>query len=161
MEIIQSKTAFLFSGCGRIPAILVDAPGPTTRAIAGYCFNLGISFQIVDDILDFTGEGKVLGKPVANDLSEGTATLPVIYALKKADQSEIETVRKIMKEGYSSEAQRRQILEMLMKYGTLDKARTMAQDYASRAVSSLNSFPSSDAKEILTTLPGFVIERSY
>jgi octaprenyl-diphosphate synthase len=161
MEIIQSKTAFLFSGCGRIPAILVDAPDPTTRAIADYCFNLGISFQIVDDILDFTGEGKVLGKPVANDLSEGTATLPVIYALKKADQSEIETVRKIMKEGYSSEAQRRQILEMLMKYGTLDKARTMAQDYASRAVSSLNSFPSSDAKEILTALPGFVIERSY
>lgn len=161
MEIIQRKTAHLFSGCGRIPAILADAPDATAGAIADYCFNLGISFQIVDDILDFTGEGKVLGKPVANDLSEGTATLPVIYALGKADKSEIETVRKIMKEGYSANEERHQLLNILKKYGTLDKSRTIAEEYASKAVRSLDSFPLSDAKEILTTLPSFVIKRSY
>ncbi len=161
MEIVQRKTAFLFSGCGRIPAILVDAPETKAGAIADYCFNLGISFQIVDDILDFTGEGKVLGKPAANDLSEGTATLPVIYALKKADQGEIETIRKVMEGGYSNEAERHRILDMLKKYGTLDKARNIAEDYASRAVEALDSFPASDAKEILTALPAFVIKRSY
>ncbi len=161
MEIVQRKTAFLFSGCGRIPSILVDAPDSTAGAVADYCFNLGISFQIVDDILDFTGEGKVLGKPAANDLSEGTATLPVIYALKEADQKEIETVRKVMDRGYSTEEERHQVLDMLKKYGTLDKARTVAEDYASRAVRALESFPESDAKEILTTIPDFVIKRSY
>ena len=161
MEIVHRKTAFLFSGCGRIPAILVDAPETKAGAIADYCFNLGISFQIVDDILDFTGEGKVLGKPAANDLSEGTATLPVIYALKKADQGEIETIRKVMEGGYSNEAERHRILDMLKKYGTLDKARNIAEDYASRAVEALDSFPASDAKEILTALPAFVIKRSY
>jgi len=161
MEIVQRKTAFLFSGCGRIPAILADAPEASTTSITDYCFNLGISFQIVDDILDFTGEGKVLGKPVASDLSEGTATLPVIYALESADQSERETVRKIMEQGYSTSEERQQILHILKKYGTLDKARTIAEAYASRAVSALDLFLSSDAKEILTSLPAFVIKRSY
>jgi len=161
MEIVQRKTAFLFSGCGRIPAVLADTPETRAKAIADYCFNLGISFQIVDDILDFTGEGKVLGKPAANDLSEGTATLPIIYVLKKANRDEIETIRKVMEGGYSNEGERTRILEMLKKYGTLDKARSIAEDYAKMAVKALDAFPGSDAKEILTALPAFVIERSY
>jgi octaprenyl-diphosphate synthase len=161
VEIIQRKTAHLFSGCGRIPSILVDAPDSLARGIGDYCFNLGIAFQIVDDILDFTGEGKVLGKPAASDLSEGTATLPIIYALKKADRTETETVRKIMDGGDTTEDERAQILEMLKKYGALDKAREAADDYATKAVNSLEVFPSSDVKNILTALPSFVIERSY
>jgi octaprenyl-diphosphate synthase len=161
MEIIQRKTAHLFSGCGRIPCILVDAPDSLARGIGDYCFNLGIAFQIVDDILDFTGEGKVLGKPAASDLSEGTATLPIIYALNKADQSERETVRKIMDNDGAGEDERGRVLEMLKKYGSLDKARAVAEDYASKAVSSLDVFPSSDVKEILTALPKFVIKRSH
>jgi octaprenyl-diphosphate synthase len=161
MKIIQRKTAHLFSGCGRIPSILVDAPDSSTRGIGDYCFNLGIAFQIVDDILDFTGEGKVLGKPAASDLSEGTATLPIIYAVKKADRNEMKTVRKIMDGGDATEDERTQIIEMLKKHGALDKARAAAENYAAKAVNSLEVFPASDVKNILTALPSFVIERSY
>ncbi len=161
MEIIQRKTAHLFSGCGRIPCILVEAPDSLAQGVGDYCFNLGIAFQIVDDILDFTGEGKVLGKPAASDLSEGTATLPIIYALKKADRNEKETVRKIMDNDGAGKDERAQVLEMLKRYGSLDEARAVAEDYASKAVSSLDVFASSDAKKILTALPAFVIKRIY
>jgi len=161
MEIIQRKTAHLFSGCGRIPCILVDAPDSLARGIGDYCFNLGIAFQIVDDILDFTGEGNVLGKPAASDLSEGTATLPIIYALKKAGRNERETVRKIMDNDSAGGDERARVLEMLKKYNSLNDARAVAERYATKAVSSLDVFPSSDAKEILTALPKFVISRSH
>ena len=161
MEIIQRKTAHLFSGCGRIPCILADAPESSARGIGDYCFNLGIAFQLVDDILDFTGQGKVLGKPAASDLSEGTVTLPIIYALKKADQTETENVRKIANNGGSGEYDRTQALKILEKYGTIDATRKVAEDYASKAVKSLEAFPSSDTKEILTVLPAFVIKRIY
>ncbi|SPD73120.1 Polyprenyl synthetase [uncultured Desulfobacterium sp.] len=161
MEIIQRKTAFLFSGCGRIPAVLVDAPQTSARAIGDYCFNLGIAFQIVDDILDFAGEGKVLGKPVANDLGEGTATLPVIYALGRADQQERALVQRVMKQGYTGDQERKMVLNILKKYGALDQAKNVARDYASKAIGSLEIFPSSDAKDILMALPPFVIERVY
>jgi len=161
MEIIQRKTAHLFSGCGRIPSILVDAPESKARGVGDYCFNLGIAFQIMDDLLDFTGEGKVLGKPASSDLSEGTATLPIIYALKKAGPNEINMVRRIMDGSNTTEEERAEILEMLKKYGALDIARTAAEGYATKAVDSLEVFPSSDVKNILTALPSFVIERSY
>ena len=161
MEIIQRKTAHLFSGCGRIPCILADAPEASARGIGDYCFNLGIAFQLVDDILDFTGQGKVLGKPAASDLSEGTVTLPIIYALKKADQTETENIRKIANNGGSGEYDRTQVLKILKKYGTIDATKKVAEDYASKAVKSLEAFPSSDTKEILTVLPAFVIKRIY
>ena len=161
MAIIQRKTAHLFSGCGKIPCLLTDSAEASARGIGDYCFNLGIAFQIVDDILDFTGQGKVLGKPAASDLSEGTVTLPIIYALKKANQSEKECVRKIMDEGATGDDERAQVLKMLKKYGTLDEARQVAEDYASKAVKSLEVFPASDTKEILTVLPAFVIKRLY
>jgi octaprenyl-diphosphate synthase len=161
MEIIVRKTACLFSGCGRIPPVLANAPESMARAMAGYCFNLGIAFQIVDDILDFSSEEGVLGKPTANDLSEGSVTLPVIYALRKADQSEIQLVRKVMDNGYSTEDERNEIRRMLNRYESLKQARGVAEDYASRAVGLLEAFPDSDAKQILAALPAFVIQRSY
>ncbi len=161
MEIIQRKTAFLFTGCGRLPCVLVDAPESSEKAVTDYCFNLGMAFQIIDDILDFTGQGKVLGKPAAGDLSEGTATLPIIYALRKADKNEREVVRKIMQDDGAGAKEKSQVLDMLKKYGAIDKAREIAEDYASKAVSTLDIFPTSDIKGVLIALPAFVIKRSY
>ncbi len=161
MDIIHRKTAHLFSGCGRISSILAEAPDSMAMGIAGYCFNLGIAFQLIDDVLDFTGEGKVLGKPVANDLSEGTTTLPMIYALKKASKSEKETIQKILKEGSPSDEERKWVLAFLKKCGSLDATIATAKEYATRAVGCLDVFPPSDTKDILTGLPSFVVERSY
>ncbi len=161
MEIIQRKTAYLFSGCGRIPAVLKDATNDVTGAVSDYCFNLGIAFQIVDDILDFTSEENVLGKPTANDLSEGSITLPVIYALKQASQKEFDTVDHILEGDPFSEEKRNEVLQMLKRHGSLEKARGVAEDYALKALDSLNLFPPSDAKQILKELPAFVIKRSY
>ena len=84
---------------GKFHASWLMRPKPVPGESGTTASTWGIAFQIVDDILDFTGQGKVLGKPAASDLSEGTVTLPIIYALKKADQAEKECIRKIMDDG--------------------------------------------------------------
>ena len=85
MELIDRKTASLFSACARLGAISAGADEAAETQLADYAWNLGIAFQLVDDILDFTSREKILGKPVGNDLREGKVTLPLIYALEAAD----------------------------------------------------------------------------
>ncbi len=161
LEIVQCKTAFLFSGCGRIPAALAAASESATQAVSAYCFNMGISFQMADDILDFTSEEKILGKPVASDLSEGTVTLPVLYALQSANQNESKIIQEIMGKNNVTKEKRSRLLEILNKYGCIDRARSLAEDFSNKAVNSLDEFPDSHTKSILTQLPVIVIERSY
>src|SRR5579863_6876897 len=88
MELIDRKTASLFSACARLGAISVGAGEAAEARLGEYAWNLGIAFQLVDDILDFTSREKILGKPVGNDLREGKVTLPLIYALEQADAEE-------------------------------------------------------------------------
>ncbi len=161
LDIINRKTAYLFAGCGRVAAILAKVPKDKADSIAEYCLNLGIAFQLIDDVLDFIGEGKVLGKPVANDLSEGTATMPLIYALKRSSQTEKEKVAMILKDGSPSREDREWTLALLKKYNTLDTTMALAKDYAAKAVASLEVFYPSDTLEILKELPFFVVNRHH
>lgn len=161
LKIIQRKTAYLFSGCGKIPALLADKSDAEIQAITGYCFDLGIAFQIVDDILDFVGQEKLLGKPVANDLCEGTVTLPIIFALQHAKDDEVSMIRKIMEDDNISEKTQSSLLHVLTKYGAIEKTRAVAEQYASKAIKALDIFPDSNAKEFLFAIPPFVVDRSY
>ena len=159
LEIVERKTATLFSGCCRVPAILAGSPSEVQRALAAYGLDLGMSFQLVDDILDLTADESVLGKPTANDLREGKLTLPLIYLLKRGDARHAEMVRAVVSERGFGRVSREEILGVLHESGCIEEARAAAIRYAERAKAHLGHFPAGDFKSALLSVPDFVLER--
>jgi len=158
-EIVRRKTAFLFAGSARIGAML----GPTTReqqeALWDYGLNIGMAFQIVDDLLDFTGEEVALGKPVGGDLREGKMTLPVIHLREKGDARANALLRKIVESRDVTHEEWREIRTLLTQSRSIDYARWKATEYVEHAKKALYAFPPSDARDALMYLPDYVISR--
>ena len=158
-EIVQSKTAYLFAGCARIGGML----GPTTRdqqeALWQYGLNIGMAFQIVDDLLDFTGEEVALGKPVGGDLREGKLTLPVIHIRDRGGPRAAALLRKVVEAREVSLEEWREIRALLTQNRSIEYAQRVASDYVERAKKTLYSFPSSDARDALMFLPDYVVSR--
>src|SRR5579863_10334263 len=98
MELVDRKTACLFSVCAKLGALVAGADSQTEEKLGEYAWNLGMAFQLVDDVLDFTAREKVLGKPVGGDLREGKVTLPLVYALEKASPAERRLVETILRD---------------------------------------------------------------
>jgi octaprenyl-diphosphate synthase len=161
VNIIQRKTADLFSACTRIGAMLGEAGEEAERAMASYGRNLGICFQMVDDILDFTADEKVLGKPVANDLREGKLTIPVIYMLRRAGAAGAEKVSKVVEDRGFDRVAHQEILDLALEHGALDEARVLAASYAEAARRDLDGFADSAFREALQQLPEFVLSRDH
>jgi octaprenyl-diphosphate synthase len=161
LDIIRRKTAFLFSGCGRVAGVLASAPAERVEALAAYGMNLGMAFQLVDDLLDFTAEARVLGKPVASDLKEGKLTLPLIYLLQEASGAEREMVQTVLDERDFLTVTREEIVDLLKRHHTLERARDQAKAFARKAGEALEVFDPSPAREALRFLPDFVISRQY
>ena len=158
-DVVGRKTAALFGACCRIPAYLTDTPEAHATSLFNYGFNLGVCFQLIDDLLDFTSSTEVLGKPALSDLKEGKITLPLILAMPRATAAERETIARIAAlKAFDGDAPG-EILEIVHKYGTLDQTRAMARDYAGRARAALLPFASSPAKETLEIALDFVMER--
>ena len=158
-DIVRRKTAFLFAGSARIGGML----GPTTReqqeALWEYGFNIGMAFQIVDDLLDFTGEEAALGKPVGGDLREGKMTLPVIHLLAHGDGHARPLVSDIVGQRSATVDQWRQLRALLAQSRSLDYAHAAAVDFVERAKIALRVFPASAARDALLFLPDYVIAR--
>jgi octaprenyl-diphosphate synthase len=158
-EIVQSKTAYLFAGCARIGGML----GPITReqqeALWQYGLNIGMAFQIVDDLLDFTGEEVALGKPVGGDLREGKLTLPVIHMRDRGGSRAAGLLRKVVESREVSLDEWHEIKAMLTQTRSIEYANRVAFDYVERAKKALYSFPSSDARDALMFLPDYVVSR--
>jgi octaprenyl-diphosphate synthase len=158
-DIVRRKTAYLFAGSAKIGGML----GPTTReqqeALWDYGLNIGMAFQIVDDLLDFTGEEVVLGKPVGGDLREGKMTLPVIHLLSRGDQRAATLIRQAVLERTLSLDEWREIRALLAQNRSIEYARRVAADYVERARKALYAFPPSDARDALLYLPDYVISR--
>ena len=158
-EIVQSKTAYLFAGCARIGGML----GPITReqqeALWQYGLNIGMAFQIVDDLLDFTGEEVALGKPVGGDLREGKLTLPVIHMRDRGGPRAAALLRKVVESREVSLDEWHEIKAMLTQTRSIEYANRVAFDYVERAKKALYSFPSSDARDALMFLPDYVVSR--
>lgn len=161
LEIIQRKTAWLFSGCGRVAGVLSGVSPEKVEALAEYGMNLGMAFQVIDDLLDFTADTRTLGKPVASDLKEGTLTLPLIYLLQAADPAEREMVQTVLDEGDFLTVKPEEIVELLRRRRTLERTRDVALAYARRASQALEVFDPSPAREALRSLPDFVLSRQY
>jgi octaprenyl-diphosphate synthase len=158
-EIVQSKTAYLFAGCARIGGML----GPITRdqheALWQYGLNIGMAFQIVDDLLDFTGEEVALGKPVGGDLREGKLTLPVIHMRDRGGPRAAALLRQVVDAREVTLEQWQEIRALLAQTRSIEYASRVASDYVERAKKTLYSFPSSDARDALMFLPDYVVSR--
>jgi octaprenyl-diphosphate synthase len=159
LDLIFRKTACMFSVCMRLGAILGGASEEQQERLGDYGRNLGLAFQIVDDVLDLTASEEVLGKPVASDLREGKATLPVILALECCTPGEHAKIESVLRERVFNGVTHGEILGILQRYGTLDAATERAQLCADAARKAICSFPDSAIKRALLWAPEFVIAR--
>ncbi len=161
LEIIRRKTAYLFSGCGRVAGVLSGVAPERVEALADYGMNLGMAFQIVDDLLDFTADSRVLGKPVASDLKEGKLTLPLIYLLERGDPAERALVQTVLEERDFVTVSCEEVVDLLRSAKTLDRTRDLAQSFARKAREALAVFDPGPARDALMALPEFVVSREY
>jgi octaprenyl-diphosphate synthase len=161
VDLMRRKTADLFSACLRIGAILGQVGDEKERALASYGSNLGICFQMVDDLLDLTAEEETLGKPVANDLREGKVTLPMIFLLRKATPTGVEKVRTVLADRGFSRVSREEIVRLAREHGALEEARALAENYADLARRDLVVFERSPYREALQILPDFILARDH
>src|ERR1700729_3893912 len=142
-ELIDRKTASLFSGCARLGSISAGSDELVETQLADYAWNLGIAFQLVDDILDFTSREKILGKPVGNDLREGKVTLPLIYALEAADTEERKLVETVLTDGNYDQVPFSKILKVLHRHRGIERAQERAQAFTEKARAIIGEFPPS------------------
>jgi octaprenyl-diphosphate synthase len=161
LELAYRKTACLFSACLRLGALLAGKHEEEESQLAAYGHNLGLSFQLIDDVLDFTSSEEILGKPIGNDLREGKVTLPLIYLLQRCDHEEAQKVKSVLEEGGFSSPRFSEILELIDRYNTLRAAREKAQEFAQKAKRYLETFPETPYKDALRSLPDFMLDREF
>jgi octaprenyl-diphosphate synthase len=159
LDIVRRKTAYMFSACAEVGAIVAGATRQQRRALANYGLSVGIAFQLIDDVLDFISTEDKLGKPVASDLREGKLTLPLIYLMEEGNQEHRLMVETVMRERAFKSVTRDDLLRILIEHGSLERARAEAQHYADIAVRSLDIFPHSPYRQALLSVPRFIVER--
>jgi octaprenyl-diphosphate synthase len=161
LELAYRKTACLFSACVRLGAILGGMSEEAELRLGSYGANLGLAFQMIDDLLDFTSSEETLGKPIGSDLREGKLTLPLIYLLPKCRPEESAKVSLVLKEGGFRSVRLYDIQELLERYGTEQATREKALQFANLARNSLEGFPESPYKDALRSLADFILDRRY
>lgn len=159
MDIAKRKTAYLFSGCARIGGVLGRVNPEQEEALRRYGLAVGLAFQIVDDMLDFSSSEKTLGKPVVSDLKDGKLTLPLIYAMEVCTPEEMLKIETVLRERAFEAISQREILALVEKYDTLKKARTLAEQYACDAQDALQAFSPSTYRDALSAIPQFILDR--
>ncbi|MEQ1727800.1 MAG: polyprenyl synthetase family protein, partial [Vicinamibacterales bacterium] len=158
-DIIRRKTAFLFGASSQIGGMLGGVNKEQEGALQQYGFNLGIAFQVVDDLLDFTGDFEALGKPVAADLVEGKMTLPLIHLLQQPGHRGGEIVRDIIEKRAATTEQWQEVLGLLREFRSIEYASRRAVEFAERAKKQLQLFPPSSERDALLALPDYVLSR--
>ncbi len=155
-EQIYSKTASLFAAATGTGAVLSDAPEEAVSALTSYGKNLGMAFQVIDDILDFIGDEGELGKPVGSDLLQGTLTLPVILLMEQRPQDNIQQGL-AEKPGDQEEVAR--VIEMVRNSSILEECYRIAGGFSSQACRDLEALPENASRGSLIDLADYVIER--
>ncbi len=159
LGLIQRKTACLFSVCARFGALLAGVDEETERRLGDYGWNLGMAFQLIDDVLDLSATEEALGKPVGNDLREGKATLPVILALDRCSAEEREKIETVMRDGDYDGVPHFEVQDILRRHGALDAVRRRAVEYTGIAAERLAMLPHTPHKAALVSILDLVVER--
>ena len=159
LEVIRRKTAMLFEAACRVSAIIADAPQKSEKALADYGFNLGIAFQMADDLFDYTLKTSDLGKEVGADLREGKLTLPVISALRNATPDDKELMIKIIEDPNFSVEDFKTVIELLDKHGGLAYTQKVAAAYIDKAKQALAIFESCQTRDIMLDIADYALAR--
>jgi len=158
LDILQRKTAYLFSACCEIGAIMGGGDATQQEALRQYGMNLGTAFQLVDDLLDFTATDETLGKAAGVDLLEGKWTLPLIYLIE-SDPSARQILQSVITDGSYQRMTREELLEKVERTGALERAQRRASIYAEAARDALSELPASNYSDALNSIPSYIIER--
>ncbi len=159
LTVIENKTAKLFEAACLTPAVLAGCAESLRTHFAQFGMYLGITFQLVDDILDYTASAEQMGKNLGDDLREGKPTLPLIYALTEADAVSRGVIEEAIKQG--SVEQLKIVQKTIQQTGAIDYTRNKALHYAQLAVDSLQALPSSDAQQAMMSLAKLSVTRSH
>jgi octaprenyl-diphosphate synthase len=158
LDIIQRKTAFLFSACCEIGAILGGANATEQSALSDYGRNLGLTFQLTDDLLDFTSTDDALGKSAGVDLLGGKVTLPLIYLIA-AEPAAREMIQTVMNQKTYGGISRSELHQAVERVGAVERARVRADEYATAARGALDVLPESEFRDSLAAIPTYVLDR--
>ncbi|MDA8231547.1 MAG: polyprenyl synthetase family protein [Magnetospirillum sp.] len=161
LEVIRSKTAALFAAACRIGAVVADRPKVEEEALDSYGLNLGIAFQLIDDVLDYSAKQAVLGKTVGDDFREGKITLPVILAFRRGDKEERDFWRRTVERLDQTEADLDRAIALMEKHGSLADTVARARHYGSIARDALGIFPDSAVKQAMIDVIDFCIDRAF
>jgi octaprenyl-diphosphate synthase len=159
LQVIRSKTAKLFEAATELGSLLAGATEDQITASAEYGRSLGTAFQLIDDVLDYSGNQSDIGKNVGDDLREGKPTLPLIYLMQHGSEQQRELVRQCISKG--DEAHFDEILSAITSSGALEYTRQQAESAAQRAKDSIQGLPDGQYKEALIALASFAIERNH
>lgn len=157
LKIIMGKTGILFSIAAQLPAILAERNETEITAMSNYGLNLGIAFQLIDDALDYVGSTTRIGKAKGDDLAEGKATLPLIYALKHADKEQAHLIREAISKGNRKDLDN--IISIIELTNAIHHTYNCAKTYAETAIVHIQNIPNSDYRKALVTLAEFAVSR--
>ncbi len=158
LEVIKNKTAMLFQAAAECGAILADAEPSHTEALKHYGYHIGMSFQLIDDVLDFTGDRDTMGKNVGNDLAEGKPTLPLIYTINNGSKSDVDLIRSAIQNRTTQQLSK--IMDVVRNSGALNYCRNLAQKHTHQAINSLQALDQSKFCSGLESLAVAAMSRS-
>ncbi len=158
LQVVRGKTAALFAAACEVGGVIADAPEDQIKALYTYGDALGVSFQIVDDLLDLTG-GDAIGKNIGDDFRERKLTLPMIKAIAKADDTERAFWVRTIEKGKQQDGDLEHALTLLQKHGALDDTRDIALDWAQKAKAALTALPDDPIREMLNDIADYVVAR--
>src|ERR1043166_7157173 len=161
LEVIEAKTAALFAAASRIGAVLADRPVEEDAALGRYGRNLGIPYQLVDDMLDFSAHPSEFGKSVGDDFRDGKITLPIVLAYARGDGEERAFWRRTLEQGEQGPGDLERALRLVERHGALAETRARARAYAAAAVEALSPFPATHLRRALAEAAAFATERGF
>ena len=159
LKVIHYKTAKLFEAATRLGAILNNASGSDEAAMAEYGTRLGTAFQLIDDVLDFSGETSEIGKELGDDLAEGKPTLPLLYALRHGNQKQAQLIRHAIEHGGLENLQ--EIVAIVGETGALEHVRNLARNESKAACAAIAHLPDSNYHAALVELATFAVSRTF
>ena len=159
LRVIHYKTAKLFEAATRLGAVVCDASAESENALAEYCMRIGTAFQLIDDVLDLSGESENIGKNLGDDIAEGKPTLPLLFAMRNGNVAQKNLIRQAIEQGGLNDIS--EVIQAVKETGALDYVRTIAETESKLACQAIENLPKNQHHQALIDLANFAVNRSY